>query len=79
MSNSWMVELPVTPAGRVEPCCPPLASAELSQADAEKMAAMFKKLREAGLLASERRGTWVYYWVEPAVIAGMAALLGSPD
>ncbi|MCD9903817.1 metalloregulator ArsR/SmtB family transcription factor [Streptomyces sp. MT29] len=121
MSNSWMVELPVTPVGRVEPCCPPLASAELSQADAEKMAAMFKaladpvrlrlfskvashpdgeacvcdiadvgvsqptvshhlkKLREAGLLASERRGTWVYYWVEPAVIAGMAALLGSPD
>lgn len=99
------------------PCCPPLTSAELSEADAARMAAMFKalgdpvrlrlfskvashpggeacvcdiqdvgvsqptvshhlkKLREAGLLASERRGTWVYYRVEPSVLAGMAQLL----
>ncbi|MFB9478659.1 ArsR/SmtB family transcription factor [Streptomyces filamentosus] len=28
-----------------------------------------KKLKEAGLLSSERRGTWVYYRVEPAVPA----------
>lgn len=34
-----------------------------------------KKLREAGLLSSERRGTWVYYRVEPSVLAAMAALL----
>ena len=34
-----------------------------------------KKLREAGLLTSERRGTWVYYTVAPSVVAGMAALL----
>ncbi|WP_033817806.1 helix-turn-helix transcriptional regulator [Kitasatospora sp. MBT63] len=34
-----------------------------------------KKLREAGLLTSERRGTWVYYQVAPSVVAGMAALL----
>ncbi|MGW6917906.1 metalloregulator ArsR/SmtB family transcription factor [Kitasatospora sp. NPDC054939] len=34
-----------------------------------------KKLRDAGLLSSERRGTWVYYRVEPGVLAGMAALL----
>ncbi|MDK1474420.1 metalloregulator ArsR/SmtB family transcription factor [Streptomyces sp. 549] len=34
-----------------------------------------KKLREAGLLASERRGTWVYYRVEPAVVAAMSQLL----
>ncbi|MFD5086444.1 ArsR/SmtB family transcription factor [Kitasatospora sp. NPDC058201] len=34
-----------------------------------------KKLREAGLLTSERRGTWVYYRVAPSVVAGMAALL----
>lgn len=34
-----------------------------------------KKLREAGLLASERRGTWVYYRVAPAVLAAMAAAL----
>ncbi|WP_327372656.1 metalloregulator ArsR/SmtB family transcription factor [Streptomyces sp. NBC_01216] len=34
-----------------------------------------KKLKEAGLLSSERRGTWVYYRVEPAVLASMGALL----
>ncbi|MEV5010467.1 metalloregulator ArsR/SmtB family transcription factor [Streptomyces sp. NPDC056159] len=101
----------------VVPCCPPLTSAELSEEDSARMAAMFKalsdpvrlrlfsrvashpggeacvcdiqdvgvsqptvshhlkKLREAGLLTSERRGTWVYYRVEPGVLAAMAALL----
>ena len=34
-----------------------------------------KKLKEAGLLSSERRGTWVYYRVEPSVLAAMGALL----
>ncbi|WP_323097528.1 metalloregulator ArsR/SmtB family transcription factor [Intrasporangium sp. YIM S08009] len=34
-----------------------------------------KKLREAGLLESERRGTWVYYRVAPGVLAVMAQLL----
>ncbi|MGW3045263.1 ArsR/SmtB family transcription factor [Kitasatospora sp. NPDC001159] len=34
-----------------------------------------KKLREAGLLTSERRGTWVYYQVSPSAVAAMAALL----
>jgi ArsR family transcriptional regulator, arsenate/arsenite/antimonite-responsive transcriptional repressor len=34
-----------------------------------------KKLREAGLLTSERRGTWVYYRVEPEVLSAMAAML----
>ncbi|MEU1087648.1 ArsR/SmtB family transcription factor [Streptomyces sp. NPDC005576] len=37
-----------------------------------------KKLKEAGLLASERRGTWVYYRVEPSVLAGMGRLLATP-
>lgn len=31
-----------------------------------------KKLREAGLLTSERRGTWVYYRVAPSVMASLA-------
>ncbi|OEU96256.1 ArsR/SmtB family transcription factor [Streptomyces oceani] len=31
-----------------------------------------KKLKEAGLLTSERRGTWVYYRVAPSVMASMA-------
>src|SRR5580698_7346538 len=31
-------------------------------------------LREAGLISAERRGTWVYYRVEPAVMARMSAV-----
>ena len=38
-----------------------------------------KKLREAGLLESERRGTWVYYRVAPDVLAVMAQLLAPAD
>jgi ArsR family transcriptional regulator len=34
-----------------------------------------KKLREAGLLESERRGTWGYDRVAPGVLAMMALLL----
>lgn len=34
-----------------------------------------KKLREAGLLASERRGTWVYYKVVPGALAPLAEIL----
>ncbi|MDJ0341036.1 metalloregulator ArsR/SmtB family transcription factor [Streptomyces sp. H10-C2] len=117
MSNLSVVELPVLNNDTVVPCCPPLTSAELSESDAVKMAAMFKalgdpvrlrlfskiaahqggeacvcdiqdvgvsqptvshhlkKLREAGLLTSERRGTWVYYKVEPSVLAAMGQML----
>ena len=32
-------------------------------------------LREAGLISSERRGTWVYYRVNPGVMARMSAVL----
>ncbi|MFY9851116.1 MAG: metalloregulator ArsR/SmtB family transcription factor [Trebonia sp.] len=32
-------------------------------------------LREAGLISSERRGTWVYYRVNPQVMARMSAVL----
>jgi ArsR family transcriptional regulator len=34
-----------------------------------------KLLREAGLISSERRGTWVYYRVNPGVMARMSAVL----
>lgn len=38
-----------------------------------------KKLKQAGLLTSERRGTWVYYRVEPSVLSAMGRLLaGAP-
>src|SRR5579875_274760 len=33
-----------------------------------------KKLREAGLLVSERRGTWVYCKVAPGTLAAMARM-----
>ncbi|MFC9915811.1 ArsR/SmtB family transcription factor [Streptomyces sp. NPDC059862] len=36
-----------------------------------------RKLREAGLLVSERRASWVYYQVAPGVLAGMAGLLSA--
>ena len=34
-----------------------------------------RKLREAGLITSERRGTWVYYRVVPDVLSAMAGML----
>lgn len=34
-----------------------------------------KTLREAGIVDSERRGTYVYYWIQPDAIAALAALL----
>ncbi|KZS65394.1 ArsR/SmtB family transcription factor [Mycobacterium ostraviense] len=34
-----------------------------------------KVLREAGLLTSQRRGTWVYYAVVPEVLAELSELL----
>ncbi|CAM5366587.1 metalloregulator ArsR/SmtB family transcription factor [Streptomyces sp. NRRL_ISP-5395] len=102
-------------------CCPPIATAALSEGDAETMAAMFKalsdpvrlrllsrvashpngeacvcdiadvgvsqptvshhlkKLREAGLLTSERRGTWVYYRPAPGVLAALGEFLADAE
>ena len=37
-----------------------------------------KVLREAGLIDSERRGTWVYYRLVPSALERMAALLAEP-
>ncbi|WP_067536632.1 ArsR/SmtB family transcription factor [Nocardia crassostreae] len=36
-----------------------------------------KVLREAGLLSSERRGSWVYYRIEPAALRQLSQLLDS--
>jgi ArsR family transcriptional regulator, arsenate/arsenite/antimonite-responsive transcriptional repressor len=38
-----------------------------------------KVLREAGIIDSERRGTWVYYRLEPAALERTAALLAAPQ
>ncbi|MFE1754350.1 ArsR/SmtB family transcription factor [Streptomyces anandii] len=37
-----------------------------------------KLLRQAGLVDCERRGTWVYYWLLPGVLDGLAAFLTTP-
>jgi len=37
-----------------------------------------KVLREAGIIDSERRGTWVYYWLVPDALERMSALLSPP-
>ena len=37
-----------------------------------------KVLREAGIIGSERRGTWVYYWLVPAALERMSSLLSLP-
>lgn len=37
-----------------------------------------KVLREAGIIGSQRRGTWVYYWLVPAALERVAALLSPP-
>lgn len=37
-----------------------------------------KVLRQAGLIDCERRGTWVYYWIVPRMLARLASLLLVP-
>ncbi|MFJ5115690.1 ArsR/SmtB family transcription factor [Streptomyces sp. NPDC088551] len=37
-----------------------------------------KLLRQAGLIDCERRGTWVYYWLQPGVLDRLAAFLTMP-
>lgn len=34
-----------------------------------------KTLREAGLVDCERRGTYVYYWIQPAALQALSTLL----
>jgi ArsR family transcriptional regulator len=36
-----------------------------------------KKLREAGIVDSERRGLWAYYYVKPDALASLSAWLAS--
>ncbi|MDJ0396564.1 metalloregulator ArsR/SmtB family transcription factor [Rhodococcus sp. G-MC3] len=38
-----------------------------------------KVLRDAGLLDSERRGTWVYYWVVPSALQQLSSLLAATN
>ena len=36
-----------------------------------------KKLRDAGLVDSERQGLWAYYYVKPEALAALSAWLGA--
>ncbi|MEV4361835.1 metalloregulator ArsR/SmtB family transcription factor [Nonomuraea sp. NPDC049625] len=38
-----------------------------------------KVLREAGLIDSQRRGTWVYYWIIPASLKRLTSVLALPE
>jgi ArsR family transcriptional regulator, arsenate/arsenite/antimonite-responsive transcriptional repressor len=35
-----------------------------------------KVLKTAGLIDSQRRGTWVYYWINPNTLARLSTVLG---
>ncbi|MGI5487534.1 ArsR/SmtB family transcription factor [Microtetraspora malaysiensis] len=35
-----------------------------------------KVLKQAGLIDSERRGTWVYYWINPSMLERLSVVLG---
>jgi len=37
-----------------------------------------KKLRDAGIVDSERQGLWAYYYVVPGALDGIAGWLGTP-
>jgi len=49
--------------------------AELADVAQPTISHHLKVLKETGLLASERRGTWVYYRIVPARRAAVTALL----
>ena len=34
-----------------------------------------RQLHEAGIVGSERRGTYVYYWINPEALSALSALL----
>src|SRR3984885_1179203 len=38
-----------------------------------------KLLRSAGLLDCERRGNWVYYWVNPSALQQLSSVLHAED
>ncbi|PRZ41567.1 ArsR family transcriptional regulator [Antricoccus suffuscus] len=65
-------------ASRDEPVCvcDLLASFELT---APTISHHLKSLRIAGLIDSERRGTWVYYWPVDEARQRVASLLGSRE
>lgn len=61
--------------------CPELCVCEITPAfdlSSATVSHHLKVLREAGLVDSERRGTFVYYWIRPGAVALLADLLTMP-
>jgi ArsR family transcriptional regulator len=50
--------------------------AETFQLTSPTISHHLKVLKTAGLIDSQRRGTWVYYWMRPDVLARLSAVLG---
>ena len=65
----------ITSAGHEVCVCDLTSAFELTQ---PTISYHLKMLREAGLVDSERRGTWVYYWPRPENLKWLAALLDTP-
>ncbi len=62
----------IASAGRGEACVCDIQDVGVSQ---PTVSHHLRKLREAGLITSERRGTWVYYRAAPGVLAAMSQML----
>jgi ArsR family transcriptional regulator len=62
----------ITSAGREVCVCDLTAAFDLTQ---PTISHHLKVLREAGLVDSQRRGTWVYYWPRPESLKQLSALL----
>ncbi|WP_084622540.1 ArsR/SmtB family transcription factor [Demequina oxidasica] len=62
-------------SGQAEACVCDLA--ELADVSQPTVSHHLKVLREAGILTSERRGTWVWYSLAPAHAPAVDALLGA--
>lgn len=61
-------------AGSAEPICVcDIADVGVSQ---PTVSHHLRRLREAGLIDCERRGTWVYYWSVPDALEPIRELLG---
>lgn len=63
----------ITAAGGGQVCvCEMTPAFDLSQ---PTISHHLKVLREAGLIESERRGTWVHYWVIPEALQRLSTVL----
>jgi ArsR family transcriptional regulator, arsenate/arsenite/antimonite-responsive transcriptional repressor len=65
----------ITSAGGEVCVCDLTAAFDLTQ---PTISHHLKVLREAGLVDSQRRGTWVYYWPRPENLKRLSVLLDMP-